>query len=99
MNENLKNIAEIINPTLAEYGIRFAGVFGSHARGDATPQSDVDILGSLGDKRLSLWDMVSLREELSERLKKPVDLVSEGAVIPYFRDSIFRDLKIIYGTR
>lgn len=99
MSEDLKNIAKIVTPVLKKYGIRFAGVFGSHARGDATPESDVDLLVSLGNKPLSVWDMVGMREELSTSLGKPVDVISDSAVIPYFREHIFRDLKIIYGTR
>lgn len=91
-------MANTITPVLKKYGIRSAGIFGSHARGDAKPESDVDILISLGDKPLSVWDIVGLREELSERLKKNVDLVSDKSIVSYFRDYIFRDLKIIYGA-
>ena len=77
MNDNVKNIAEIIKPTLDKYGVRYAGVFGSQARGDERPDSDVDILVALGDKAFSVWDTVGLRDELSSRLKKRVDLVLE----------------------
>lgn len=99
MSDELQQIATSITPVLKKYGVRSAGVFGSHARGDATRESDVDILVSLGERKLSVWDMVGLREELSERLKKPVDLVSEKSIVSYFRDYIFRDLKMIYRTR
>jgi len=84
---------------LGKYEVRYAGIFGSYARGDARPDSDVDILVSLGDRPFSVWDFVGFKEELSERLQKPVDLISDKAIVPYFRDYIYRDLKIIYGTR
>ena len=99
MSDNIKNIAEIIKPTLDKYGVRYAGLFGSQARGDARPDSDVDILVSPGDKAFSVWDIVGLKDELSLRLKKQVDLVLEKAIISYFRDYIYRDLKIIYGSK
>ncbi|MDE2188627.1 MAG: nucleotidyltransferase family protein [Patescibacteria group bacterium] len=99
MNENVKNIAKAAKPTFAKYGVRYAGLFGSQARGDAKPDSDVDILISPGDKPFSVWDIVGMKNELSELLKKQVDLIFEKAVVPYFKDYIFRDLKIIYGSR
>ncbi len=99
MNDNVKNISKIIKPTLDKYGVRYAGLFGSQARGDARSDSDIDILVSTGDKVFSVWDIVGLRDELSERLKKQVDLVLEKAIVPYFRDYIYRDLKIIYGSK
>ena len=99
MNENVKNIAEVVKPALDKYGVKYAGVFGSQARGDARPDSDVDILVSPGDTALSVWDIVGLKDELSSLLKKKVDLILEKAVISYFRDYIYRDLQIIYGIK
>lgn len=99
MNENIKNIAETVKPTLDKYGVRYAGLFGSQARGEARPDSDVDILVSPGDKKFSVWDIVGMKDELSKNLKKQVDLIFEKAIIPYFKDYIFSDLKIIYGSR
>ncbi|MFA6405075.1 MAG: nucleotidyltransferase family protein [Candidatus Paceibacterota bacterium] len=99
MTKNIENIAETIKPTLNKYGVRYAGLFGSQARGDARPNSDVDILVSLGDKEFSVWDIVGMKNELSESLKKQVDLIFEKAIVPYFKDYIYRDLKIIYGSR
>ena len=92
-------VAEIqrkIESTLRSYGVRRAAVFGSHARGNARDDSDVDILLSLGDARLSLWDMAGLREELAKKLGRSVDVVSDRAVVPAMRDSIYRDLQVVY---
>lgn len=99
MTDNINRIAEAAKPTFDKYGVRYAGLFGSQARGDAKPDSDVDILVSPGSKSFSVWDIVGLKDELSEKLKKQVDLILEKAVIPYFHDYIYRDLKIIYGSR
>lgn len=99
MSKTVKEIAESIKPILEKYGVNYAGIFGSYARGDSRPDSDVDILVSLGEKILSVWDMVGFKTELSEQLKRPVDLISDKAVIPYFKNNIYRDLQIIYGTQ
>jgi predicted nucleotidyltransferase len=96
MNSRIKDIAKNIEPVLKKYAVKSAGIFGSYARGEQRTDSDVDILVSLGTKLLSLWDWVGFRDELSECLSKPVDLVSDRSIVPYFRDYIYRDLKMIY---
>jgi len=96
MNKTIENIAIITRPVFKKYQIKSAGLFGSYARGDARPDSDIDILISFGEKTLSLWDMIGFRDEVSEILQKPVDIVSDKSIVPYFRDYIYRDLKSIY---
>lgn len=95
--QKIDEIARAVTPVLKKYGINRAGIFGSYARGDARPDSDLDILVSFGSRPLSLWDVAALKDELSSSVHKPVDVVSETAVISYFRDYIYKDLKIIYG--
>ncbi len=95
MTPTLQEIREKATPVFKKYGVKRACIFGSFARGDARPDSDVDFLVEYLD-HTSLWDLVGLREELAESLKRSVDIVSEGAVIPYFRDSIYRDVQPLY---
>lgn len=96
MNTSAKEIAKEIKPVLEKYGVKSAGLFGSYARGDARADSDIDILVSLGPKPLSLWDFVAFKNELSEKLKKTVDLISDKAIISYFKDYIYKDLIPLY---
>lgn len=98
-DENIKQFSEKATPIFEKYGVRYAGLFGSYARGEEKPESDIDILVKKGDKSLSLLDFVHMRDELSKIFNKKVDIVSDGSVVPYFKEYIFKDLRPIYGER
>ena len=71
------------------------GIFGSVARGEATDESDIDVLLKFS-KRKSLLDLVRMEREISTAMGKKIELLTEGAISPYLRDGIMRDLKVIY---
>jgi predicted nucleotidyltransferase len=75
--------------------IAMIGVFGSMARGEATKDSDVDLLVKFS-KGKSLLTLVRLEREISMALGRKVDLLTEAAISPYLRDRIKRELKVIY---
>ena len=77
--------------------IAMIGVFGSVARGEATKDSDVDLLVKFS-KGKSLLTLVRLEREMSTALGRKVDLLTEAAISPYLRDRIKRELKVIYGS-
>lgn len=83
-------------PFLQEQGVSFAALFGSQARGEAREDSDVDLLVKFASPK-SLFDVVRLERMLTEQLHKKVDVVTEGALSPYMRDAVMRDLAVIYG--
>ncbi len=95
---NLKVISEGIRPILMQYDVKFAGIFGSYARGDEKPSSDVDILVDF-NKPISFVEFFNMKESISDKLEKEVDIVSAKSILPYFEDYINKDLKIIYGER
>lgn len=70
-------------------------IFGSVARGEATEQSDIDLLVEFS-KRKSLLALVRLEFEISSALERKVDLLTEAALSPYLRDRIKRELQVIY---
>jgi predicted nucleotidyltransferase len=70
-------------------------IFGSTARGEANDDSDIDLLVEFS-KRKSLLALVSVERKLSAVLGRKVDLLTEAAISPYLRDSIKRDLRVIY---
>ncbi len=61
---------------LHKYGVTKAHVFGSYARGEATPDSDLDLLVELGVGRTYL-DLGGLQYELEERLSRRVDVATK----------------------
>jgi predicted nucleotidyltransferase len=74
------------------------GLFGSMARGEATPDSDIDLLVRFNHRK-SLLALVRLERELSAALGRKVDLLTEAAVSPYLRDRILNELKVLYEAR
>lgn len=78
--------------TLAGHGVTGLWVFGSVARGQAGPDSDVDLLVEFGvQARPSLLGLASLRVELSELLGAKADLVERETLLPAVRTAAERD--------
>ncbi len=65
-------------------------VFGSVARGEANPQSDVDLLVHFR-AGASLFDLIDLKEDAEQMLGLPVDVISDGGLSPYLRDRILNE--------
>jgi uncharacterized protein len=64
-------------------GIVRLWLFGSTARGDRQPESDIDLLAAFDEnRRISLLDIAGLELQLAELLGQPVDLVEEGTLKP-----------------
>lgn len=87
-----------ILPILESHQIQRASVFGSVARGQARPDSDIDLL--IKFKRTpSLVEFIRLENELSEALDSDVDLVVEGSEKPFIRQNLESDSVSIYGQK
>ena len=77
--------------------VAMIGVFGSMARGEATEDSDIDLLVRFS-KGKSLLALLRLEREISTALGREVELLTEAAISPYLRDGIKRELKVIYES-
>src|SRR5882757_4697806 len=79
-------------PALRARGIRRAAVFGSIARGEDRPDSDIDILvefepGSEG----SIYEYMNLKEYIAGLFDGPVDVIDRHALKPHLRAPAARD--------
>ena len=89
-------IREMI-PLFKSYGIKKAALFGSVARGQNTPDSDVDLVVSFG-KKYDLLDIVGLKQDLEEALQVPFDVITyESLKSGAFAGSVYTDERVIYG--
>lgn len=73
-------------------GVVRLSLFGSVARGQAGPESDIDLAAELDHSRgVDLLDFAQISLHLSELLGATVDLISEPARKPHFQEQIDRD--------
>lgn len=94
----IQNINTKIIPVLKSQGVLKAALFGSHATGEAKSDSDVDLLVELADDK-SLLDLVGLKLELEDVLRKKVDVLTYDAIHPLLKDIILGEQKVIYEKR
>lgn len=81
------------------YGVKKLSLFGSAARGELTPGSDVDLMVEFKpESRVSLWDFPKLQEEFSALFgNRRVELVPpEVMKNPFRRKTILPDLRVLY---
>ncbi|MDR3556344.1 MAG: nucleotidyltransferase family protein [Syntrophobacteraceae bacterium] len=74
----------------ARYGASNVRVFGSVARGEAGPESDVDLLVEL-EPGTSLLEHIALLQDLEDILSRKVDVVNEKALHHSVRDRVLRE--------
>ena len=72
------------------HGARNVRVFGSTARGDAGPNSDVDLLVDVEPGR-TLLDVSALEQDLEELLGRSVDVLTDGGISPHLQQRILAE--------
>ena len=81
------------------YHVKELSVFGSAARGQMKPDSDIDLLVEfLPDSQVDLVDYAGLMLDLSSLLGRKVDLVSKNGLKPLIRDSVLQDARLVYAA-
>ncbi|MBQ2562329.1 MAG: nucleotidyltransferase domain-containing protein [Muribaculaceae bacterium] len=91
---------EDIKTTIAEYfktqPVLKAWLFGSFARGEETPDSDVDLIITLDKSNPIGFRYFGMWGDLERLLGRSVDLVTEGNLMPFAQESADNDKVLIY---
>jgi predicted nucleotidyltransferase len=99
LSEGKMNRATIlgkITRALKEQGATKVAIFGSYARREERPESDIDIIVEFSERK-SLLELVKIERELSETLGIKVDLLTEKSISPYLIDIVKQQMEVIYG--
>ena len=99
----IDEIKERINPIVKKYNIEIVYLFGSYARGEATEESDVDLL--VNADNVPGLKFFGLYTDLEEALEKEVDLITERQLSQSRNDPLHKrfvkevelDRKVIYN--
>lgn len=82
-----------IKPYYEKKGFIIEGLFGSYARDEATPESDIDILIEIKKNTTDIYTKKkSLKEDLEKYFHKKVDLARKKYLTPLAKDAIKDDL-------
>ena len=79
-----------------QYGVKKVYLFGSYARGEASPGSDIDICIEKGNLR-TLFELSGFCQDLEEALESKVDLVTTSGMSGEFKEQVEKDMILIYG--
>jgi len=87
----VKSQLEALKPILEErFKVKSIEIFGSFTRGDQTEESDIDLLVSFS-LPYDLWEFLDLKEFLTKKLRRRVDLVPKDSIKSIIRVQILQE--------
>lgn len=86
----LEQFRDTILEVAARRGATQVAIFGSLARGEGNPRSDIDLLVSLEPGR-TLLDLIAIKQDLEDLFGRPVDVLTSASLSPYLRDAVLKD--------
>ncbi len=89
-------VIEALHHYFSTQPVKKAWLFGSFSRGEETKDSDIDIIVSLDKSKPIGLKFFGMWSDLEELLGRKVDLVSEGTLLPFARESAERDKILVY---
>ncbi|MDR1082937.1 MAG: nucleotidyltransferase domain-containing protein [Coriobacteriales bacterium] len=93
---SIPEISRIVSPIARSYGINRLSVFGSYARGEATPESDIDFrILDRGSLR-GLFQLSGFELALEDALKISVDVVTTDSLFEDIRKAVEREELVVY---
>ena len=95
-----QSMTQVIARYLETQPVKKAWLFGSFARGEETPDSDIDILVEYDENAcISLLTISHMMGELEKSTGRRVDLIEDGCLMPFAVESANRDKQLIYERR
>lgn len=92
---DIEDIKTVVNKLAIEYGVEKVYLFGSYARGDASPKSDIDLRIDKG-KIKGLFELSGFYLELEDALNKKVDVVTTDSLDSGFLELISKEEIVVY---
>ncbi len=89
INEFIKARRKEILDIAKKHGAKTIRLFGSLARGNGGKDSDVDLLVSM-QPGSSLLDIIAIKQDIEDLLKRKVDVVTTDSLSPYIREEILK---------
>lgn len=90
----IEKIKEIVSNIAQEYEVNQVFLFGSYARGEETPESDIDLRVETGND--SPWTLTRFYSDLVEALAISVDIIESDGCPDYLLNEIRKEEKLIY---
>jgi uncharacterized protein len=96
--EELKYDPQALAQVCRARGVRKVLLFGSRVRGDARPDSDVDLIVDYNPASgMTMFKFMDLEEELARLFHGlKVDVISSRGISPYIKDSLLRTTRVLY---
>jgi hypothetical protein len=92
MYEKIRKLIEL----LKKHGVKRIEIFGSYARGEPRPGSDLDVIVEFKERK-SLLELVGIEQELEDGLKIKIDLLTRASISPYLIERIEKESKVVLG--
>lgn len=81
-----------MKPALEKHGVKRVRIFGSVARGDDRPDSDIDLLVEYAEG-VTLFDVIDIQEKLENHLGRKVDLVTLNSMYGALKDRVLNEAR------
>ena len=88
--QHVLNIIDANKDRFQEFAVKALFLFGSVARGEATPQSDIDLLVEF-EHPVGLFSLLKLQSYLEDLLGRPVDLGTPNSLRPHLRETVLQE--------
>ncbi len=92
--DQIDEIKKTLIEVLKKHGVKKAALFGSIVRGEATEESDIDLLIEFGGRK-SLLYLAGLKLELQELLRRRIDVLTYKSLHPLLKERILSEQEVI----